>query len=104
MTSCVYCITKTDAQAVRIANRLRNAGFSPGDISILAPDRGGARDLGHQNATKAPEGATAGNSARDGGLLWPVVTVGRGRFALTSRRSSLLTRERSFDDRVIRSW
>ncbi|HEY2895187.1 MAG TPA: hypothetical protein VGJ16_13265 [Pirellulales bacterium] len=63
MSSCVYCVATTDAQAVRIANRLRNAGFSPGDISILAPDRSGTRDLGHDNATKAPEGATAGGGA-----------------------------------------
>ena len=63
----VYALVTSDAQAVRIANRLRNSGFSPSDISILAPDRGGARDLGHANATKAPEGATAGASA--GALL-----------------------------------
>ena len=67
MSTCVYCITKTDAQAIRIANRLRTAGFSPSDISILAPDRGGLRDLGHENATKAPEGATTG--AASGALL-----------------------------------
>ena len=67
MATAVYCIAKTDAQAVRIANRLRNSGFSPSDISILSPDRGGVRDLGHENATKAPEGATAG--AGTGALL-----------------------------------
>jgi len=67
MSTCVYCLAKTDAQAIRIANRLRNSGFSPSDISILAPDRGGIRDLGHENATKAPEGATAG--AASGALL-----------------------------------
>src|SRR5439155_18312565 len=78
MASCVYCIAKTDAQAVRVANRLRNAGFSPGDISILAPDRGGARDLGHENATKAPEGATAGAGAGAilGGALGWLAGVG----------------------------
>src|SRR6187455_616725 len=63
MATCVYCIAKTDAQAVRIANRLRNAGFSPSDLSILTPDRGGVRDLGHENTTKAPEGAATGASA-----------------------------------------
>ena len=62
MASCVYAIATSDAQAVRIGNRLRNAGFSPSDISVLAPDRG-VRDLGHQNSTKAPEGATAGAGA-----------------------------------------
>jgi hypothetical protein len=67
MATCVYCLTKTDAQAIRIANRLKTSGFTPGDISILAPDRGGVRDLGHENSTKAPEGAAAG--ATTGALL-----------------------------------
>jgi hypothetical protein len=60
MTMCVYAMAKSDAQAVQIANRLRASGFSPSDVSILAPDRGGVRDFGHANATKAPEGAAAG--------------------------------------------
>jgi hypothetical protein len=67
MATCVYCLTKTDAHAVRIANRLKTSGFSPNDISILTPDRGGVRDLGHENSTKAPEGAATGAGA--GGLL-----------------------------------
>jgi len=67
MATAVYCLTKTDAQAIRIANRLRNSGFAPSDISILTPDRGGVRDLGHENSTKAPEGAAAG--AGTGALL-----------------------------------
>ena len=67
MSSVVYCIANSDAQAVRIANRLRKSGFSASDISVLAPDRSGVRDLGHQNSTKAPEGAVAG--AGTGALL-----------------------------------
>jgi hypothetical protein len=67
MSSVVYCIANSDAQAVRIANRLRKSGFSASDISVLAPDRSGVRDLGHQNSTKAPEGAAAG--AGTGALL-----------------------------------
>jgi len=63
MSTCVYALAKTDAQAIRIANRLRTAGFTEGDISLLAPDRGGLRDLSHQDSTKAPEGAAAGASA-----------------------------------------
>jgi hypothetical protein len=78
MATCVYCIAKTDAQAVRIANRLRNAGFSPSDLSILTPDRGGVRDLGHENSTKAPEGAAAGagTGAILGGALGWLAGVG----------------------------
>jgi hypothetical protein len=62
MSSAVYCIAKNDAQAIRIGNRLRAAGFSAADISILAPDRGGLRDMGHQDSTKAPEAAVAGDT------------------------------------------
>lgn len=78
MASAVYCIANSDAQAVQIANRLRKSGFSASDISVLAPDRSGVRDLGHQNATKAPEGAAAGASsgALLGGALGWLAGVG----------------------------
>lgn len=78
MSYAVYCIAKTDAQAIGIANRLRTAGFSESDISLLAPDRGGLRDMGHQDSTKAPEGAVAGagTGALLGGALGWLVGVG----------------------------
>ena len=78
MTTCVYCLTKTDAHAVRIANRLKTSGFSPNDISILTPDRGGVRDVGHENSTKAPEGAAtgAGTGALLGGALGWMAGIG----------------------------
>jgi len=77
MATCVYCLTKNDDQAIRIANRLKAAGFTPSDISILTPDRG-ARDLGHQNSTKAPEGAAtgAGTGALLGGALGWMAGIG----------------------------
>lgn len=77
MSYAVYAIANSDAQAVRIGNRLRNAGFSPSDISVLAPDRG-VRDMGHQNATKAPEGAAAGagTGAILGGALGWLAGIG----------------------------
>jgi hypothetical protein len=76
--STVYCLVKNDSQAIRIANRLKNSGFSPNDISILSPDRGGVRDLAHQDSTKAPEGAAtgAGTGAVLGGALGWLVGVG----------------------------
>jgi len=76
--STVYGLVKNDAQAIRIANRLKNSGFSPNDISILSSDRGGVRDLGHENATKAPEGAVTGAAAGSilGGALGWLVGVG----------------------------
>ena len=78
MATCVYCLTKTDAHAVRIANRLKDSGFSPNDISILTPDRGGVRDVGHENSTKAPEGAAtgAGTGALLGGALGWMAGIG----------------------------
>ena len=77
MAYSVYAIATSDAQAVRIGNRLRAAGFTPSDISVLTPDRG-ARDLGHQNSTKAPEGAAtgAGTGAILGGALGWLAGVG----------------------------
>jgi hypothetical protein len=78
MASVVYAIANSDAQAVRIATRLKAAGFTPSDISILAPDRAGLRDLGTENSTKAPEGATTGaaTGAILGGALGWLAGVG----------------------------
>ena len=78
MASCVYCLANSDAQAIRIATRLRDCGFSSSDISVLAPDRSGVRDLGHENTTKAPEGAATGAStgAILGGALGWLAGVG----------------------------
>ena len=63
MSNCVYCIARNDSQAIRIAAGLRAIGISAGNISIVAPDSSAFRDLGHENATKAPEGAATGASA-----------------------------------------
>lgn len=78
MASCVYAIANSDAQAVRIATRLKAAGFTPSDISILGPDRAGLRDMGTENSTKAPEGAAAGagTGAILGGALGWLAGVG----------------------------
>lgn len=49
------------AEALVLA--LQQAGFAPGDISVLFPDRHGSRDFAHEHNTKAPEGAVAGVGA-----------------------------------------
>jgi hypothetical protein len=67
MSTCIYCLAPTEADAVRIANRLSNSGISNANISILHSDRSNVRDIGHKNSTKAPEGAAAG--AGTGALL-----------------------------------
>jgi heat induced stress protein YflT len=66
MARAVFCIAKTEEQAMRIVNQLKAAGFSNDDVSVLLPDRAGTRDFAHEQHTKAPEGAAAGAVA--GGL------------------------------------
>src|SRR4030095_11925554 len=63
MKKSVFCIVKSDQQAEAVVSDLRAAGFSHDDISVLFPDTTGRRDLGHEGASKAPEGATTGGSA-----------------------------------------
>lgn len=67
MAKAVFCIAKTESQAIDIVDRLKAAGFSNNDISVLLPDKTGTRDFAHEQHTKAPEGAAAG--AGTGGLL-----------------------------------
>jgi hypothetical protein len=78
MSYCVYCTAKSGSHAIQIANRLRQNGFAPGDISVLAPDRTSGRELGVQPHSKAPEGAAtgAGTGALLGGALGWLVGIG----------------------------
>lgn len=78
MATCVYCLARSEAQAIRIAQRLRNSGFPSDDISLLYPDPSSPRDLAHENSTKAPEGATigAGTGAIVGGALGWLTGIG----------------------------
>jgi hypothetical protein len=63
----VFGIYSTRAAAEQAVDQLRSAGFRNTDISILFPENIGNKDIGHEKATKAPEGATAGGVS--GGLL-----------------------------------
>jgi hypothetical protein len=74
----VFGIAKTEAQAIMIADRLRTAGFTENDISVLFPDKQGTRDFAHEQHTKAPEGAAvgAGSGAVLGGALGWMVGIG----------------------------
>jgi hypothetical protein len=67
MAKAVFCIARTEAQAIAIVERLRAAGFSSDDISVLCPDKAGTQDFAHEQHTKAPEGAATG--AGTGGVL-----------------------------------
>ena len=63
----VLCIATSRNQAEVIVDRLKVAGFSYNDVSVLFPDQTSTRDFAHEKHTKAPEGAATG--AGTGGLL-----------------------------------
>jgi len=67
MAQAVFCLAQTEAQAIRIVDQLRAAGFSSNDISVLFPDTTGTKDFAHEQHTKVPEGAATG--AGTGGVL-----------------------------------
>ncbi|MEO7726452.1 MAG: quinol:electron acceptor oxidoreductase subunit ActD [Burkholderiales bacterium] len=63
MKHAVYGIVQTAAQAEIVVSRLKEAGFTANDISVLFPDKQGTKDFAHEKNTKAPEGATTGGVA-----------------------------------------
>src|SRR5258708_20429094 len=80
MSKSVFGIATTHGQAERIVQQLQGQGFATSEISVLMPDTGGTRDVGHVKATKAPEGATTG--AATGGATGGVVGLLAGIGAL----------------------
>ena len=74
MSKSVFGIATTHGQAERIVEQLQAQGFAASDISVLMPDTGGTRDVGHVKATKAPEGATTG--AATGGVIGLLAGIG----------------------------
>jgi hypothetical protein len=78
MAQAVFCLAKTEAQAIAIVEQLKAEGFSPNDISVLFPDKTGTRDFAHEHHTKAPEGAATGVGAGTvlGGALGWLVGIG----------------------------
>src|SRR6266478_6102656 len=78
MSKSVFGIATTHGQAERIVQQLQGQGFAASEISVLMPDTGGTRDVGHVKATKAPEGATTGaaTGGATGGLLGLLVGIG----------------------------
>ena len=67
MKRSALCLVDTEAQADAVVAKLRSAGFSENDISVLFPDKGSTRDFAHKKETKLPEGATVGAST--GGVV-----------------------------------
>ena len=74
----VFGIAPSTPQEIVIADRLKEIGFGPNDISVLFPDQQGTRDFAHEKHTKAPEGAMAGagSGAVLGGALGWMVGIG----------------------------
>ncbi len=74
----VFCIATSLAQAERIVDHLKEAGFSNNDISALFSDRSTSRDFAHEKNTKAPEGAVvgAGTGGIVGGALGWIAGIG----------------------------
>lgn len=69
----MFGILVSAAQAVRVAERLKAAGFTGSDISVLLPHEADSQDFTAEKNTKAPEGAATGASAGGilgGGLGW----------------------------------
>jgi hypothetical protein len=74
----VFCIASSEAQAMRIVNNLRSAGFSEGDISVLLPKTMGDSQIAHEAHTKAPEGGMigVGTGGVAGGILGLLAGIG----------------------------
>jgi hypothetical protein len=82
MSKSLFGIATTHGQAERIVEQLQAEGFAASEISVLMPDTGGTRDVGHVKATKAPEGATTG--AATGGAAGGVIGLLAGIGALAN--------------------
>jgi uncharacterized membrane protein len=82
MQRAVFGILRDERVAIEVVERLKSAGFSANDVSVLLADQSGTRDFAHDQATKAPEGAATG--AATGGLLGGVAgwLVGIGTLAI----------------------
>ena len=67
----VFGIYSTLPNADSATDTLVRAGFPPSDISALLPDNLGAKEIGTEKASKAPEGAATGaGSGASSGARW----------------------------------
>jgi len=54
MAKAVFCTVKTSAQATQVVDRLKTAGFTANDISVLMPDNAGTKEFAVDNQPKLP--------------------------------------------------
>jgi hypothetical protein len=74
----VFGIFSTRMATESAAESLISSGFTAADISVLLPENLGAKEIGTEKASKAPEGATAGagTGAVIGGTLGVLASIG----------------------------
>ena len=73
MAHSIFCTLKTTLDAATVVDRLKAAGFTANDISVLLPDTDDSKGFAVENQTKSPEGATIGagtGAVVGGGLGW----------------------------------
>lgn len=73
MVNAIFCTLKTKLEAATVVDRLKSAGFTANDISVLLPDTNDSKGFAVDNQTKSPEGATIGagtGAVVGGGLGW----------------------------------
>jgi len=74
----VFGIFPNRSTLTHAVERLKQAGYRNTDISVLFPLNEGTKDIGHEKATKAPEGAATGatSGAVIGGVLGWLAGIG----------------------------
>lgn len=78
MKKSIFGILHAREEAESIIERLKNAGFTSNDISMLFADTAGSKDFAHEHSTKAPEGTSTGGATGFvvGGVLGWLAGIG----------------------------
>jgi len=78
MARAIFCTVKSLTAAEDVVTRLKQAGFSNSDISVLMNNPTSTKEFSVDNQTKAPEGAAtgAGTGMAIGGVLGWLAGIG----------------------------
>jgi len=78
MSTSVFGIVTSEVHLRDVITRLDQAGFRREDRSVVLPDKNTPHPLGHENSTKAPEGAVTGGltGAGVGGIVGLLAGLG----------------------------
>lgn len=80
MTHKIVGVFRTEQEATRAIEELKQQGFRADEISVLAKDRGESSTIQNETGTKAPEGMASGVAT--GGVLGGVTGLLAGLGAL----------------------